>query len=241
MDKRAGLIELTEGATSHAIEKASFADGNGVLQFSVYEYTSPPRKPGDEEYVSYFLVQKVMHFGAELETVISLGSASVVQWLIEALARTYPKVAAVDSDWTVDFYGQPSVYVEDGQERDPWADRVMMQEDSSESDTKVARRVVARWLNAVSGGLRLGKWYKQSFSDETLYFLAEADQKNGGWSGVLVTVDLLRPRAAPKAKRSSVPKTNTAIWKEAAEVPEKVKEAAKSKAGKGPSEVEDRS
>ena len=76
--------------------------------------------------------------------------------------------------------------------------------------------------------MEVGKWYKQSFSDEVLYFLAKAEQKNGGLAGIQVTVDLTRPRAAPKAKKISVPKSWVNLWTEVreSEVPENVKAQA---------------
>lgn len=52
--------------------------------------------------------------------------------------------------------------------------------------------------------MNLGDWYRQGFRDQTLYFLPLSEQKNGGYAGVLVTVDEDRPRSRPRAKRSSV-------------------------------------
>ena len=74
-----------------------------------------------------------------------------------------------------------------------------------------------------------GKWYVQKFSDEVLYFHAQAVQKNGGTAGTQVTIDLTRPRAAPKAKKSSVFKGFEHLWKEVpdAEVPHNVKSLVK--------------
>lgn len=62
--------------------------------------------------------------------------------------------------------------------------------------------------------MEVGEWYahKHTFSsayvdiNEELYFLAAAEQKNGGMAGMRVTVDLSRPRAKPKFKKSSVSK-----------------------------------
>lgn len=62
--------------------------------------------------------------------------------------------------------------------------------------------------------MEVGEWYahKHKFAsayteiDEELYFTAVAEQKNGGMAGILVTVDLSRPRAKPKFKKSSVSK-----------------------------------
>lgn len=52
--------------------------------------------------------------------------------------------------------------------------------------------------------MKIGQWYVQRFSDQELFFQARAYQKNGGMAGVLYTVDLLRPRAKAKPKKSSV-------------------------------------
>jgi hypothetical protein len=78
---------------------------------------------------------------------------------------------------------------------------------------------------AITASMYTGKWYVQKFSDEVLYFYAQAVQKNGGTAGILVTVDLTRPRAAPKAKKSSVFKGWEHLWKEVseAELPPNVK------------------
>lgn len=81
--------------------------------------------------------------------------------------------------------------------------------------------------------MQIGTWYEQRFSDQVLYFLPLADQKNGGFAGTLVTVDLFRPRARPKAKKSSVrsgPYGSAAhwsvLWREARAVPAAVVDAA---------------
>jgi hypothetical protein len=76
-----------------------------------------------------------------------------------------------------------------------------------------------------AAAMQIGKWYKQKFSDSEIYFLAKAEQKNGGLSGIAVRVDMLRPRAAPKAKKDSVPKNFGSLWKEVPEsdVPSNVK------------------
>jgi hypothetical protein len=52
--------------------------------------------------------------------------------------------------------------------------------------------------------MKIGEWYVQRFSDQHLYFQALAPQKNGGMAGVAYTVDLTRPRAKAKPKKSSV-------------------------------------
>lgn len=82
-------------------------------------------------------------------------------------------------------------------------------------------------------GMQVGEWYKHEHKydswsitiDETEYFHAVAAQKNGGLSGILVTVDHLRSRAKPKVKHYSVnPRVDTR-WKRIteSELPEKVK------------------
>ncbi len=52
--------------------------------------------------------------------------------------------------------------------------------------------------------MKIGEWYVQHFSDQEVYFQARAEQKNGGMAGVHYTVDLMRPRAKAKPKKSSV-------------------------------------
>jgi len=62
--------------------------------------------------------------------------------------------------------------------------------------------------------MKIGDWYVQRFSDETLYFLPMKEQKNGGYGGILVT-ERLGSRARPKAKSSSVgsgPRGSAAHW-----------------------------
>lgn len=93
------------------------------------------------------------------------------------------------------------------------------------SDLKIIRQVVARTFQA-GRWLTVGKWYIQSFSDEDLYFLAKAQQKNGGWSGIQVT-RRKGTKAKPKAKKSSVPKAYADLWKEVSDVPEEILDAAK--------------
>ncbi len=87
-------------------------------------------------------------------------------------------------------------------------------------------------LAATSPYMHLGEWYEQKFSDEEMYFLALADQKNGGMSGILVTVNLLSPRAKARHKKSSVWKNHRwvkpspgALWRWIApdNLPDKVK------------------
>ena len=84
--------------------------------------------------------------------------------------------------------------------------------------------------------MKIGHWYRQEFSYQTLYFLARSEQRNGGFSGVLVTKDHTRPRAAPKAKKTTVSNgpLGTAthwsvLWRYTEEVPESVRDAARNK------------
>jgi hypothetical protein len=51
-----------------------------------------------------------------------------------------------------------------------------------------------------------GEWYVVKRADETLYFAAIENQKNGGMAGVLATIDHTRLRAKPKFKKYSVSK-----------------------------------
>ncbi len=45
---------------------------------------------------------------------------------------------------------------------------------------------------------RVDKWYRMLLSIEELYFRAQAVQKNGKLGGIVITVNLSRPRAKPK-------------------------------------------
>lgn len=73
----------------------------------------------------------------------------------------------------------------------------------------------ARSKDAMKGG----GWYKQDFSDYSIYFHAISQQKNGGWSGLLVRDYGTR---AEKAKKTSV--RNPGLWTQIreSEVPPKV-------------------
>lgn len=78
------------------------------------------------------------------------------------------------------------------------------------------------------------EWYVHKRADEELYFGAVENLKNGGMSGVLVTIDLERPRAKAKFKKYSVSKYETHRlapepggfwrWIDAFDLPDKVKE-----------------
>jgi hypothetical protein len=72
------------------------------------------------------------------------------------------------------------------------------------------------------GSMKLGDWYVQDFSGVSsfptlLYFHAQTVQKNGKVAGVLVRVELDRPRARPKVLKSSVFDAN--LWKRIDDVP----------------------
>jgi hypothetical protein len=63
--------------------------------------------------------------------------------------------------------------------------------------------------------VKIGEWYRQSFSDQDVYFRPTAEQKNGGFSGTAWTVDHTRPRAKAKPKKTSVgsgPRGTAAHW-----------------------------
>lgn len=96
------------------------------------------------------------------------------------------------------------------------------------AEVEQLQQMRGKTLQAAS--VQLGKWYTQSFSDKELYFYAQGEQKNGGTSGIQVTVDLTKPRAMPKAVKSSVPKGFNTLWKEVdeASVPANVKSHVKS-------------
>ena len=51
-----------------------------------------------------------------------------------------------------------------------------------------------------------GEWYAHFFADEELYFGAIERQKNGGMAGLLISIDLERPRAKGRLKKFSVSK-----------------------------------
>ena len=94
--------------------------------------------------------------------------------------------------------------------------------------------------------MNLETWYESGYlgqprSPQDLYFLPLEQLKHGGWSGILVDVDLSRPRAKPRAKKSSVttgPRGSgahwTVGWLEAREVPPRVVEAAAERRASGP-------
>jgi len=88
-------------------------------------------------------------------------------------------------------------------------------------DPKVSQ-VVARFKSA--GRMEVGKWYKHKHVGET-YFLAESEQKNGGWAGKKVVFD----RKTPKAKKDSVRPGGLGSdqWAEiaVADVPQEIKAA----------------
>lgn len=72
------------------------------------------------------------------------------------------------------------------------------------------RQILAAWMTP-------GRWYVQKFSDQELYFRMAETLKNGNFSGSMITLDLTRPRARPKAKKISVFKTDVHLWKEISE------------------------
>ena len=76
-----------------------------------------------------------------------------------------------------------------------------------------------------------GKWYKNSESAASsmfprdLYVFVLAPQKNGGVAAVMWTMELDRPRATPKPKKTPIQRAWFDQWKEIPEheVPEKVR------------------
>ncbi len=54
-------------------------------------------------------------------------------------------------------------------------------------------------------------WYYQQFSDKTIYFYSQREQKNGGFAGIQVDC-YLGSRAKPKKKKTSVPKSCFSLW-----------------------------
>lgn len=53
--------------------------------------------------------------------------------------------------------------------------------------------------------MKIGEWYRIEFQDgDSVYFHALAEQKNGGVSGVQYRLDVRRPRAKARPKKSSV-------------------------------------
>ena len=91
------------------------------------------------------------------------------------------------------------------------------------------RRIVRIAADRAGAGplrhMEVGHWYRQVFTDLVLYFHATRVQKNGGMAGVQFDLELDRPRATPRPKRSSVPRAWTSNWHEvdASEVPDKVR------------------
>jgi len=87
----------------------------------------------------------------------------------------------------------------------------------------ISIRVVDRFKSA-SARMEVGKWYKHKHVGET-YFLVKAEQKNGGWSGLMIKFD----RKTPKAKKDSVRPGGMGAdqWSEiaAGDVPDEIKEA----------------
>jgi hypothetical protein len=66
-------------------------------------------------------------------------------------------------------------------------------------------------------------WYMQSFSDEILYFRPSGEiQKNSKRAGLMVTVDLTRPRAKPRSKKIAVHPLDFGLWRAAETVPAEV-------------------
>jgi hypothetical protein len=89
----------------------------------------------------------------------------------------------------------------------------------------------ARW--AVDS-MSAGEWYVQKFDSRgDMYFLAQTEQKNGGWAGILVD-----PENRMKATKNSVPKSHTRQWKkiEESSLPPKVKSWGESKTAAAPEE-----
>ena len=90
--------------------------------------------------------------------------------------------------------------------------------------------------------MQIGTWYESGYlgrprSPQDHYFLPLEQLKHGGWSGILVDADPSRPRARPRAKKSSVrtgPRGSAAhwevLWLEARDVPARVVEAAAARA-----------
>lgn len=78
---------------------------------------------------------------------------------------------------------------------------------------------------AASTNMRAGMWYTQEFrGGETVWFLAEREQKNEGFAGKKVE---WYTRRTPKVIKTSVPKSFWLLWKEVpkSEVPPEVLEA----------------
>lgn len=110
---------------------------------------------------------------------------------------------------------------------DPDSDHCHQKEYLKGKEAGVIVRVASRFMEAAS--MDVGKWYllKTHSEEERVYYKPLTVQKNGGFSGVMVTVDLTKPRAKPKAKKNS--QTNSPeAWKELKEVPPAVESAASS-------------
>ena len=91
--------------------------------------------------------------------------------------------------------------------------------------------------------MNIGTWYESGYlgqprTPQDMYFLPLAQLKHGGWSGILVESDPSRPRAKPRAKKSSVhtgPRGSAGhwevLWNKAREVPARVIDAAATRGG----------
>ena len=141
--KLANLLHLKPGEVLRPIEEASFAGGNGGMTFGIYERIGTPSPTDGEVFRSYYLFQNVDHFGATGAAVISLGTTTITDWLVQALTRCRPTIQAAESDYTRDFYRGPRVKYTNGEEVPPVQENV--QTDSSDNLEKtLTARVLAR-------------------------------------------------------------------------------------------------
>jgi hypothetical protein len=93
----------------------------------------------------------------------------------------------------------------------------------------IAERVAGRIAEVYTGIFNTkGKWYRQDFSDIQQFFQASGENlKNGNAAGMMVTKDLNRPRAKPRAKKISLSRYDQQHWKAVDEkdVPDEIKKA----------------
>lgn len=102
-------IRDRDGTVIRELESATFANGNGAIQVSVYQKESPPHRLGDKPSYSYYLNHSVSHFSVSNTAEIQIGNAAMLEWLVRALARVVPYVRKHESGWDRDFVGQPEL------------------------------------------------------------------------------------------------------------------------------------
>jgi hypothetical protein len=97
----------------------------------------------------------------------------------------------------------------------------------------MAERVASRTAEIYTGIFNTkGKWYRQDFGDIMQYFQASGENlKNGNAAGMMVTKEIMRPRAKPRAKKISLSRYDQRGWQavDESDVPDEIKAVAGSK------------